>query len=147
MQSDAGCQVGLRAGACGNGVVDPGESCDDGDQMDCDGCRGDCSARETGCGDRFVCGMEQCDDGNMTDGDGCSGLCTNEGIRVLACGDGILQAGEECDDGNVTAGDGCNSTCRTEATPLSSKKTICHQAEEKDQAKPGNDGRSCWKIK
>ena len=36
---------------CGNGSVDPGEACDDGNQSDCDGCRGNCAAVEGMCGD------------------------------------------------------------------------------------------------
>jgi cysteine-rich repeat protein len=32
---------------CGNAVVDPGEACDDGNTMDCDGCSADCSKAET----------------------------------------------------------------------------------------------------
>lgn len=64
-------------GPCGDGVVDNGEACDDGNTDDCDGCRGDCKAVETGCGDGSVCGAEECDDGNAEAGDGCF-ECQNE---------------------------------------------------------------------
>ena len=59
------------APVCGNSTVEDGEACDDGNTDDCDGCRGDCSAEETGCGDGFTCGDEACDDGNTAKGDGC----------------------------------------------------------------------------
>ncbi|MBN2423289.1 hypothetical protein JXB41_08760, partial [Candidatus Woesearchaeota archaeon] len=45
---------------CGDGIVQDGEACDDGNPDDCDGCRRDCSAVETGCGDGFVCPPEAC---------------------------------------------------------------------------------------
>jgi len=63
-------------GRCGDGVLDPNEACDDGNNVNCDGCRGDCSAVETGCGDGFLCPSEECDDGNNVDYDGCSAECT-----------------------------------------------------------------------
>ncbi|AKT37187.1 uncharacterized protein CMC5_013170 [Chondromyces crocatus] len=72
---------------CGDGVVSGNEVCDDGNQNDCDGCRADCSAMETGCGDGFVCGAETCDDGNTVGGDGCSAVCTAEGVIAVAPGE------------------------------------------------------------
>lgn len=57
---------------CGNATPETGEACDDGNTDDCDGCRGDCSATETGCGDGFLCGDEECDDGTISGGDGCA---------------------------------------------------------------------------
>ncbi len=65
---------------CGNGILDLNEICDDGNKLDCDGCRSDCSAVETGCGDGFVCGTEECDDGNNIDYDGCSALCISSDL-------------------------------------------------------------------
>jgi cysteine-rich repeat protein len=66
--------------ACGNGVVDPGEECDDGsDNSDTqpDACRTNCTAAS--CGDEVVDSGEECDDGNLYDGDLCSGECIIEG--------------------------------------------------------------------
>src|SRR5579862_2786316 len=40
-------------GGCGNGIVDPGELCDDGNTISGDGCAADCKSREI-CGDGFV---------------------------------------------------------------------------------------------
>jgi cysteine-rich repeat protein len=59
--------------ACGDGVVGPGEACDDGNSTDGDGCDHDCSL--SACGNGIVAGDEQCDDGNTVDGDGCSSTC------------------------------------------------------------------------
>ena len=89
---------------CGDGNLDPGEECDDGNNTDGDGCQGDCTNPR--CGDGILDPGEDCEDGNNTDGDGCQGDCTNP-----RCGDGILDPGEECDDGNNTDGDGCDGDC------------------------------------
>lgn len=93
--------------ACGDGVVDAGEVCDDGNTQGGDGCAGDCLSDES-CGNGVVdtAAGETCDDSNTTDGDGCSGSCSLE-----SCGDGTLDPGETCDDGNNVSGDGCSADC------------------------------------
>ncbi len=93
---------------CGNGVLDAGEDCDDGNLVNGDGCSSICEVEL--CGDGVVDPGEACDDGNVTAGDGCSATCT-----VEECGNGVVDAGEACDDGNVTPGDGCSATCTIEA--------------------------------
>ncbi len=63
-----------RVGACGDGRVDPGERCDDGNRIDTDRCRNDCTFAR--CGDGVIrMGVEECDDGNAAAGDGCSAAC------------------------------------------------------------------------
>jgi cysteine-rich repeat protein len=63
---------------CGDGVVDPGEECDDGNADPTDGCLPSCKLAQ--CGDGIVrSGVEQCDDGNTQGQDGCSATCTAEG--------------------------------------------------------------------
>ncbi|MEZ4368808.1 MAG: DUF4215 domain-containing protein [Kofleriaceae bacterium] len=101
---DDGCV--LRP-ACGNGVVEAalGETCDDGNVDDGDGCAGNCRSDET-CGNGVRDVGEECDDGNDVDGDGCQAGCI-----APRCGDGIVDPGEACDDGNTGSGDGCISTC------------------------------------
>lgn len=65
---------------CGNGILEEGEVCDDGDTRLCGGCSADCSRVQPLCGDGIVeCG-EWCDDGNTIDGDGCSSCCMREGV-------------------------------------------------------------------
>ena len=61
---------------CGNGVLDPGEACDDGNQNNTDGCLDATSLGGTcqlaSCGDGFVyAGVEGCDDGNGNNADDC----------------------------------------------------------------------------
>ena len=90
---------------CGNGALDPGEECDDGNTNPSDGCTNLCTV----CGNGAVSINEQCDDGNRVDGDGCDSNCT-----VTTCGNGIVTAGEQCDDGNANACDGCSPTCLNE---------------------------------
>ncbi len=109
---DAGADAG--GPVCGDGVTDPGETCDDGNDIDDDACRNDCT--EPVCGDGIVDAylFEPCDDGNDSNEDDCRTDCS-----VPKCGDGILDdfIGEECDDGDALSNDGCSSTC-TEEEPF-----------------------------
>ena len=127
--------------ACGDGVLQPGEACDDGNTKSGDGCTATCGAEDgwvcptpgapcfkldvTKCGDGILQPGETCDDGNATAGDGCSNLCQSEpGFRCSTpgkpcevftyCGDGLLTPPEVCDDGNAVPGDGCSGTCHVE---------------------------------
>jgi cysteine-rich repeat protein len=109
-----GCSLQCTAVAgCGNGVMEAGEACDDGDTDDCDGCTSKCTLT-AGCGDGVRCGAEECDDGNPTSCDGCSSTCARE--DGATCGDGIVNAacGEECDP---PQGATCAYNCRTSAPP------------------------------
>lgn len=90
----------------GNGVLDPGEVCDDGNLIGGDGCSPDGSSEES-CGNGIVDPGEGCDDGNTVPEDGCSDVCQTE----TTCGNGLLDSGEMCDDCNATAGDGCSFDC------------------------------------
>ena len=91
---------------CGDGAVDVGEQCDDGNTNDQDGCTNQCLTASCGDGLTFL-GVEACDDGNLDDTDACLSTC------VLAkCTDGFLQAGVEvCDDGNLDNADHCSNSC------------------------------------
>lgn len=62
---------------CGDGVLDAGEECDDGNLMDGDGCSANCTITPY-CGDGVLDAGEECDDGNNVDGDDCSAVCTIE---------------------------------------------------------------------
>ncbi|MFH2007516.1 MAG: LIC_13355 family lipoprotein [bacterium] len=105
----AGCPGGASPVRCGDGLVDPGEQCDDGNTVGGDGCSAACT-REPRCGDGVVDPGELCDDGNVLGGDGCSALCEVE----PCCGDGVVDPGEGCDDGNKLDGDGCDARCEAE---------------------------------
>jgi cysteine-rich repeat protein len=98
---------------CGDGNLDPGEACDDGNNVNGDGCGATCFLE---CGNGVVDGSEECDDGNAVDNDDCTNSCT-----VPFCGDGTLwnqgTGTETCDDGNTVSGDGCDANCQVEAVP------------------------------
>jgi len=103
---DEGCPV------CGNGIVEAGETCDDGNHNNTDACpdgiQGTCHPAE--CGDGHVqAGVEECDDGNHDNTDACTDDTANGGLCEHAvCGDGFVQAGVEgCDDGNHNNTDDC----------------------------------------
>jgi len=88
---------------CGDGNVETSEQCDDGNTINTDDCRNDCTLPR--CGDFVTDPGEECDDGNAVAGDGCS-QCTVDPF----CGDGTVdpQLGEQCDPPNV--GD-CDANC------------------------------------
>ena len=78
------CRTNCRPARCGDGTIDTGETCDDANREDCDGCSLTCQEEVgLGCGDAIpfpTCG-ETCDDGNDDVGDGCSPTCTPERAR------------------------------------------------------------------
>ncbi len=95
------------ASPCGNGMVDNGEECDDGNNMSGDGCTGLCKLEKCGDGVDNNADAEECDDGNVVDTDLCTSLC-----QIAACGDGFVQDGvEACDDGNDVDDDDCSNNC------------------------------------
>ena len=123
---------------CGNRQTEDGETCDDGNTLNGDGCDvncqlepppptcgdGTCNGNETCatcsddcgpcllvCGDNVTDSDELCDDGNNEDGDGCSSICE---VEEPVCGDGFSEGSEECDDGNTEEGDGCSARCLAE---------------------------------
>jgi cysteine-rich repeat protein len=115
---------------CGNGVVEAGEECDDGDRESCDGCDRDCSIPR--CGNGVACGNESCDDGNVASGDGCDAVCIAE-----VCGNGVVQAGEDCDDGTANSNVLANA-CRTDCDLPSCGDGVVDAGETCDP--PGLDG-------
>ncbi|QQR83197.1 DUF4215 domain-containing protein [Candidatus Peregrinibacteria bacterium] len=127
---------GTVSTSCGNATLDTGETCDDGNTVNGDGCSSVC-ALETGggmCGNSAVDTGETCDDGNTVNGDGCSSVCALE-----ICGNGILNFGEQCDDGNQIDTDSCTNTCTN--TSLVLENPICGNLviEGSEQCDDGND--------
>jgi len=122
---------------CGDGVVKTPEACDDGNQINNDGCDFGvtcavshgwvCNTTQSPspchevCGNGLISINEQCDDGNSANGDGCSSTCRVETnwtcgaepsiCRDHFCGNGNQDGTEECDDGNKVDTDGCASWC------------------------------------
>lgn len=112
--SSASSASSVSSPYCGNGRVEMGEQCDDGNFFNLDGCDRFCRIEIAGrCGNRIIEPPEECDDGNAVNGDGCSTVCTRE-MGGGWCGNRLLDAGEECDDGNFFAGDGCDPLCNLE---------------------------------
>lgn len=129
----------------GNGNVDPGEECDDGNDIDNDDCTntselyvvnpfavrggggqggGDGGGGDDGpsafCGDNKIDPGEDCDNGerNGSLGGSCSQDCRTQETGP-ACGDGKIEGAEACDDDDTDSGDGCSDACAIE------EKTNC----------------------
>lgn len=96
---------------CGDGFVDPGETCDDGtNDGRYGGCAADCLSQGPYCGDGKLDGPEQCDDGVN---DGAYGSCVHDCTASMGrCGDGFRNGPEVCDDGINDGGyNSCSSDC------------------------------------
>ena len=116
----------VETATCGDGTVDVGEACDDGNTVtevcdyglaSCTVCAADCTEQAGAtsyCGDLAVDAGngEECDDGNNDDADGCEADCT-----LPFCRNDIVDPPEECDDGNNTPGDGCENDCTLTPPP------------------------------
>ena len=119
----AGCGAASCAPRCGDGKLDPGEVCDDGNTRSGDGCSSDCKTIETD----YAC---------PTPGKPCTYL--------VKCGDGMLGGIEQCDPPNV--GHGCSADCRIEPgyvcnpppTPANpNQPATCHKTVCGDGVKEG----------
>lgn len=106
---------GTMAG-CGNGVMDAGEGCDDGNMSNDDSCPDDVTnggtCQPAACGDGFVWstdgGTEGCDDGNGVNEDDCpdgvAGSC-----QAATCTDGFLHNAGTGDEEEADCGGSCPS--------------------------------------
>jgi len=135
----SGSCVPVGMGACGDGTVDDGEECDDGNTTAFDGCEPTtcmftCSA-DSACDDGVDCnGVEVCGATSHVceratppaPGTACNtatvtdGVCgdTGDGSVCLeaGCGNGVMETGEACDDGNDVMSDGCEIDCTFSCT-------------------------------
>lgn len=106
---------GPSSPTCGDGVLDPGEQCDQGyaDNHDAAGCTQAC--KHAVCGDGLIhAGVEQCDRGQTNNNDTYDG-CREDCTLGPRCGDSIVQEVEECEaSGPPAEGEaGCEpSLCR-----------------------------------
>eukprot|EP01022_Parablepharisma_sp_SALTPOND_P014867 TRINITY_DN2069_c0_g1_i2.p2 TRINITY_DN2069_c0_g1~~TRINITY_DN2069_c0_g1_i2.p2 ORF type:complete len:578 (-),score=14.26 TRINITY_DN2069_c0_g1_i2:1851-3584(-) len=91
------CVEDVPKGVCGNGILDPTEECDDGNNRDNDGCSATCTIEP-----RWRCYN--------------SPYNTRSLCEQNECGDGFINTEapeyEVCDDGNWASEDGCTSDCR-----------------------------------
>ncbi|CAD7955286.1 unnamed protein product, partial [Amoebophrya sp. A25] len=94
-----------KQAVCGDGNrdTDIGETCDDRNTVDGDGCSSTCQV-ERG----YTCRRHA-----QFDADACRLFnAAPRGSCVATCGNGILESMEECDDGNLDDSDGCDRDCR-----------------------------------
>lgn len=99
---------------CGNRREENGETCDDGNMMDGDGCSSSCQT-ESGSPmmDSTSSGMANDGNGGMSEEDIQKGQAAVEAEEREAqrCGNGVVGGNEQCDDGNVQNGDWCSDSC------------------------------------
>jgi cysteine-rich repeat protein len=125
LAGDASCTSGVcndslgkpgvcaQALVCGNGKMEAGEGCDDGNTADGDACTAACKiivGQPCNGAASGVVGADSCASAICNDAAGAPGVCN----APNTCGNRKLEAGEGCDDGNAIPGDGCDSACRIE---------------------------------
>ena len=108
---------------CGDGILSAPEECDDGNNLDNDGCASDCINEI--CGDGIVQENEACETPILALD------CPNDAVGLYACdncqlgelscpecGNGEIDFGEHCDDGNNDDNDDCSADCQLSSTCL-----------------------------
>ena len=115
--SDACCPAGCNANndldcsvTCGNGVIEPGETCDPPSSCPATCSDGNSCTTDTSTGSAANCNLRCTHDGIIScgDGDGCCPMfCTaaNDSDCAAICGNGVTEPGEVCD------GPECPTTC------------------------------------
>jgi cysteine-rich repeat protein len=107
--------------ACGNGTLEPNETCEREATprcpANCDD--GDVCTTDVQTGSAMTCNV-RCTHLRITEPRGEDGCCppgataNTDSDCVAACGNGKLEGDEQCDDGNVHAGDACSAQCKQE---------------------------------
>lgn len=101
----------LEGTPCGDGAMGGVEQCDDGNQINNDGCSSTCKIEL--CGDGVVQPSEQCDGtAGIAQGQSCTADCK---LSVApACGDGLVNQGvEQCDGtAGLQANQQCGADCK-----------------------------------
>lgn len=139
VNEDGGGRISIRS-ICGNGIKESGEVCDDGNALNGDSCKNDCTAglpipfddSDGSHGAPPECPVLQCPPPSSAqcvpnpqalDQNGCPSSCTTYSCPTPVvdpppashCGDAKKEGSEACDDGNVAADDGCSATCTIES--------------------------------
>lgn len=112
---DSDCALG-----CGNGVIDPGETCDTGILVGPGACPTTCSDANA-CTSNVLSNPGTCTAAcsfpsitSPANNDGCcpSGAnANNDNDCTPVCRNGVVEAGEQCDDGNNVDTDACKNNC------------------------------------
>ncbi len=123
---------------CGDGIVDAGEACDDGNRNDNDACTNRCTVNTCGDGVMNV-GVEECDYG-ADNGHGCSSAeygstcaaCTNQ-CRMTAssggyCGNNRKDGAEQCDGTDFGGRSGSTLTCSALGYDYAEQVRCAHRA-------------------
>jgi cysteine-rich repeat protein len=109
--------------SCGNGVLDPGETCENNGgnlcRTSCDDGKGCTTDIKTGSAANCNVVCTSIAITTPRNGDGCcppiGANANSDNDCVPMCGNMKLEGDEECDDGNLTSGDGCSATCKVES--------------------------------
>lgn len=111
---------------CGNGIVESGEECDDGNILGNDWCNALCviEAPTPICGNWKIEEGEECDDGNILNNDWCNAVCKIQSVQI--CGNWTIETWEACDDGNILNNDWCSSLCTIEEKQAPSAPKSCY---------------------
>lgn len=110
---------------CGNGAVENGEECDDGNTTDGDGCNS-------------VCKNEPSPDLPQP---------PLQPSPTAECGNGTIETGEECDDRNIRKGDGCSDLCKNqeiEPSPIPWAISLHPEDVREYTADPSNSATTDW---
>ena len=128
---------------CGNGIVEEGEACDDGNNEDGDYCSADCKTVTGKCGDGEVQDNEECDEAadngktdcayNQTECTVCTTLCKRAEGSTSFCGDENVDSanGEQCDNGDANGATECGygetncTVCTTDCHTKAGKASYC----------------------
>jgi cysteine-rich repeat protein len=126
--NDGCCPPGANSGndndclaSCGNGVLDPGETCDTAITSGAGAC-------PTSCSDGNACTTDVLSNpGTCTahcvftpitmphNNDGCcppGANANNDNDCMPVCGNGVVEGTEQCDDGNMVDNDACSNMCK-----------------------------------
>jgi cysteine-rich repeat protein len=132
-----GCSFSCTSDTCGNGVLDPGEACDDGvNNGPGKRCSIACTLTPV-CGDGIKDAPETCDDGNTVSGDCCSSTCQ---VEVNVCGNGKIDmcggVTEQCDTGLDPVC--CNAGTCTSVVPVCGNGKVEPCGPNPEQCDDGN---------
>src|SRR2546425_3142763 len=116
---------GKKVSVCGNGFLDPGEQCDDGNTLDGDCCSSTCQFEPAGapCASPTPClTATTCDGAGVCGGATPTMAACNDGSACTTadtCAGGVCVGGPalNCNDGNVCTDDACNPATGCVNTP------------------------------